>query len=176
MVAHLTSLDARTDIYVWFAVSSTIGMAVGLVVTGWTTYLLHERGYEWSQTYPFIFGMYAVMGLVKASLTLLLSPACEADSVPVMEDTSANSGLYGSGERTGLLGGRSSGARRPSTTKKQQPTSTVRRIRKTISLPTRISPESRPILLKLCVLFGMNAFATGMLPTTLMAVSDDSLD
>ena len=145
-------------------------MAFGLAAAGWTTWLLsHKFGWDWKTTYPVIFGIYAGIGLVKAFITLFLTEACETEYVPV-DETSGD--LSNPSERVTLLGTTQQHHHhnsRSHTTKKQQATSTIRRIRRTVSLPTRVAPESRPILLKLSLLFAINAFATGMLPTTLMA-------
>ena len=61
----------------------------------------------------------------------------------------------------------SDSGRRPSYTKPTRVTSTVHRIRKTVAI--KMSKESRGILIRLCILFAVNSFASGMLPVTLMS-------
>jgi len=43
----------------------------------------------------------------------------------------------------------------------------VKRIGGTVH--TKLTPEGRTILIKLCCLFALNSFASGMLPVTLMS-------
>ena len=134
-------------------------MACGLCLSGWTTYFLRKHfEWDWKETYPVIFGIYAVVGLMKACLTLLLTDRCEPDytspAEPHMAESEAAAPLM-------------SGNRRPSYTKSAKITGTLHKVKETVS--TKISRESRPILIKLCFLFAINSFAQGMLPVTLMS-------
>ena len=134
-------------------------MACGLCISGWTTWLLRKKyDWNWKETYPVIFGIYAVIGLIKACLTLLLSERCEPNyTLPAEGDIEQR-------EATAPL---MSNIRRTSYTKSTKATGAMHRIKETVS--TRISPESRPILIRLCFLFAINSFAQGMLPVTLMS-------
>ena len=135
-------------------------MASGLCISGWTTYILRTYfEWNWKKTYPVIFGIYAVIGLIKACLTLLLTERCEAD---YKQHAEANT-TEGENAAAPLMGH----TRHNSYSKAPKVTTTMRKIGNTASI--RLSPESRPILLKLCILFAVNSFATGMLPVTLMA-------
>lgn len=147
--------------YAWFAVTSTLGMASGLFTAGWLTSIQRTYlGYDWKECYPAVFGMYAVVGIVKVVLTLFLTERCEADYAPPQrryeeeEDTSARPLL-------------NDGDRRTSYTKAPEIRSGVRRISRSIT--TRVSRENRPILFRLCILLAVNSFASGMLPVTLMS-------
>ena len=160
-LAQLTPLEARTDVYAWFAVTSTIGMSLGLFITGWITYVLRTYGgINWKDTPPTIFGIYAIVGLLKAGLTFMLSDQCEAnyDRQTEMDiaERQASAPLMSSSDRRGSYS-------KPH----QRVTETVRRIGGTVK--TKLSPESRAILVKLCCLFAINSFASGMLPVTLMS-------
>lgn len=159
-LAQLTPIEARTDVYAWFAVTSTLGMAGGLCISGWITYILREYvGLDWKDGYPYIFGLYAIIGLVKASLTLLLTDRCEQDY-----DRQTEMDIAEQEASAPLM---SNGGRRTSYTKPAKVTATMRRLGGTVS--TKLSPESRPILIKLCCLFAINSFASGMIPVTLMS-------
>ena len=171
-------------------------MALGLFVTGMLTYA--QRTYlkiDWKQTYPAVFGMYAIIGIVKFLVTLLLTKNIEAKAAgqyswaattsmaEVDEEASSPS------EQTRpLLDG---SARRPSTTKQAKTTQTAsirsgsssqsrlqrpakpdsffRRLRTSLISPWKVSRSSLPILLRLSCLFALNAFASGMLPLTIMS-------
>ncbi|EXJ61986.1 hypothetical protein A1O7_02418 [Cladophialophora yegresii CBS 114405] len=195
ILAQLAPLEARTDIFAWFAVSSTLAMALGLFVTGWITYA--QRTYlkiDWKETYPPIFGMYAIIGLVKFLVTLLLSKNIEAKAAgqyswaaTTASMTEVDEEVASPSEQTRpLLDGtprRSSTAKQPNITR----TASIRsgsphsqpqrgrkdsffgRLRTSLSSPWKVSRSSLPILLRLSCLFGLNAFASGMLPLTVMS-------
>lgn len=138
-------------------------MATGLFVAGWLTYFQREwMGYEWTDTYPAIFGMYAVVGLIKTGLTLLLSDRCEADYRPgrvranLEEQENSSRPLLNASNRGRL-----------SYTKSSEVRERVRRIGSSVT--TKLSPESKRTLLRLGALFAINSFASGMLPVTLMS-------
>ncbi|KIY02375.1 uncharacterized protein Z520_02513 [Fonsecaea multimorphosa CBS 102226] len=186
ILAQLSPIEARTDIYAWFAVSSTLAMACGLFVTGWITYAQRTyMGRDWKETYPPVFGLYAMIGLVKLSITFLLSKNCEASAAaqyswaPTTTASAIDGGPSPSSEQTRpLLDGlprRSSIPKQANvrttarTTQQSQPDSFFRRLRRSLSSPWKVSRSSWPILLRLCFLFGLNAFASGMLPVTVMS-------
>ncbi|KAK3675920.1 hypothetical protein LTR78_004112 [Recurvomyces mirabilis] len=157
-LAQLTPLDARTDVYAWFAVTSTLGMSLGLCISGWITYALRTyAGWDWKRGYPVIFGLYAIIGAIKIILTFALSENCEQNydrqTEMDVEDQQASAPLMTEHNR------------RQSYTKPVA--ATIRRMSATVS--TKMSPESRKILIKLSILFAVNSFASGMLPVTLMS-------
>jgi Major Facilitator Superfamily len=134
-------------------------MASGLCISGWVTYILRKYfDWNWKDGYPVIFGIYAAIGLIKAGLTLLLTERCEPNYSPHIETDIAER------EATAPL---MSDGRRTSYTKPSKVTGAMRKIGETVT--TKISPESRPILIRLCFLFAINSFAQGMLPVTLMS-------
>jgi Major Facilitator Superfamily len=114
--------------------------------------------WDWKETYPVVFGFYAVIGLIKACLTLLLTERCEPNYTNPADADLAD------GETTEPL---MSNSRRMSYTKPPRATAAMRKIGDTVT--TKMSPESRRILIRLCLLFAVNSFATGMLPVTLMS-------
>lgn len=130
-------------------------MATGLSAAGWVTYVVRSIwDVKWSQAFPHVFWLYAIIGVLKAVLTLCLSSACEADHTPQAPTEEQPT--------TPLL----EQDRRPSMTKAA--VETVERVSR--PMRTKISKESRGILIKLCVLFFINAFASGTLPVTLMSM------
>lgn len=160
-MAQLTKVEARTDMYAWFAVTSTLGMSTGLFTAGWLTYLQRTYlEYDWKECYPAVFGMYALIGIVKVVLTLFLTDRCEADYTPSHR-------RYEEEEDMGARPLLNDGDRRRSYTKAPEIRSGVRRIGRSIT--TRVSRESRPILFRLCILLAVNSFASGMIPVTLMS-------
>lgn len=145
--------------YAWFAVTSTVGMACGLSTSGWISHILQKSyGWDWKEGYPVLFGLYAIIGLVKAFIFLLLTVRCEPDYIDQVEpgsgDQEAASPLLHSG-------------RRSSYTKPARVTETARRIQKTVT--PKMARESRGVLIRLCFLFALNSFAAGLLPVTVIA-------
>ncbi|KAJ9616368.1 hypothetical protein H2200_000086 [Cladophialophora chaetospira] len=198
ILAQLAPLEARTDIFAWFAVSSTLAMAWGLFVTGWITYA--QKTYlkiDWKETYPAVFGMYAIIGIAKFLVTLLLSKNIEAKAAGQYSWAATTTSMAEVDEETAnpaseqtrpLLNGdqrrssttkqtniaRTTSIRSGSSSSQTQPRpanndSVFRRIRTSLSSPWKVSRSSLPILLRLSLLFGLNAFASGMLPLTVMS-------
>ena len=110
-------------------------MASGLCFSGWITYILRKYvEWDWKETYPVVFGVYAVIGLIKAGLTLLLTERCEPN-----HSLHAEADITEQDASAPLM----SDNRRSSYTKTPQVKATMRKIGETVT--TRISPESRPI-------------------------------
>lgn len=174
ILAQLSPLEARTDVFAWFAVSSTVAMACGLFVTGILTWA--QRTYlnrDWKDTYQPIFGMYAAIGLIKFLVTLLLSNNCEASAASNYAwaaTTTVEEVPSPSSEESTLLSRRSSVTKQPRTAA-TDPTrqSLAHRFRKSLASPWKVSRSSLPILLRLSFLYALNAFAAGMVPLTLMS-------
>ncbi|KAK3691456.1 hypothetical protein LTR37_018653 [Vermiconidia calcicola] len=161
ILAQLTPVEARTDIYAWWAVTSTIGMACGLSVTGWINYILRNYyDWDWKEGYPVIFGVYAGIGLIKVAVTLLLTPRCEADYVSQTEADNIDH------ETTAPLLQRSTSTRK-SFNKSGRVKVATQLLRDSIGI--QVSKENRGNLIRLCVLFAINSFASGMLPVTVMS-------
>jgi hypothetical protein len=115
-----------------------------MVVSGWVIHYLKVQ-LEWSSidTYRTIFWAYAGIGLLKFILAFSLSKAVEAEKkvAPVVDPETAP-----------LLGGGS---------EDQEPKKKKNFI---LSKLPEISPESRIIVLNLCILFALDAFASGLAP------------
>lgn len=139
-------------------------MSTGLFTAGVMTQIMESwKGYDWktSARYPPIFMMYTIIGVIKAGLTFLLTDRCEPnyDRQTELDDEERD-------DATSPL--MSQNARRHSYNKSNNAVATtVRRVSSTVT--AKVSRESRPILFKLCFLFALNSFASGMLPVTLMS-------
>ncbi|KAK5998882.1 putative membrane protein [Cladobotryum mycophilum] len=150
VVAHLSEAASRSDIYAWYSLLGSAGSACGFMTCGWVVHhLSHDRHWELINAYRFIFVGYAVLGLVKFTLALLLSRAVEADDKSeLLSDDEAS-------EDAPLLSIRDD---EDIVLEVVEPEPTKRRF----SLLPDISKESYAILLKLCLLFGLDAFASGL--------------
>ncbi|KAK8911528.1 hypothetical protein ACHAPF_001571 [Botrytis cinerea] len=142
-LAQLTPSSNRSDIYAWYSLIGTAGQACGFVVSGWViNYLRNECGWTDVSTYRAVFWSYALFGFIKFLLSVGLSQAVEIErkDLPV-EDP----------EIAPLLG---NGAEEVVATKKGYFAS---------KLPD-ISKESKIVVLNLCLLMGLDSFASGLVP------------
>lgn len=142
-LAQLTPVANRSDIYAWYSLIGTAGLAFGLMVTGWLlNYMLGDLQYDATKAYRIVFWGYAVFGLLKLVLTLALSKAVEAEKkvVPIQDPETAP--LLGDGAED------------------QEPKKTSWLLAKMPSF----NPESRVIVFNLCVLFMLDAFGSGLAP------------
>jgi hypothetical protein len=121
-----------------------------MAATGWViTYMLEDLGWPKIDVYRAVFWGYAVFGIIKLILTLALSKACEAEK-------KQPAGPASDPETAPLL---RDGAQEP---KKK---STFR------SLLPEISADSRIIVFNLCLLFALDAFASGLAPLYVFNIS-----
>nr|OQO25337.1 hypothetical protein B0A51_06699 [Rachicladosporium sp. CCFEE 5018] len=148
-LAHLTDAKTRSDVFAFYVVVGTLGAAAGSLTCGWLTQSLISAGWTEVSSYRVVFWVYAIAGLTKAGITLLLSEACEA---PKPTAVSADGG----DEQQAFL------PTQPTTPATPPP-------KKSTSLLAQISPSSRLILLKLCGLFFFDSLASGMVPNSLVA-------
>jgi hypothetical protein len=138
-LAHLTPPAIRSDIFAWYSLIGTAGTAFGMMTCGWVVHTLqYSKGFSAIRAYRIIFFAYAVIGFIKFLLACSLSKKCEAEKKIAAEQDS---------ETTPLLGGNGPKAKKPS-----------------MSLLPSISKESRIIVINLCILFALDAFASGLAP------------
>lgn len=145
-IAHLTPAADRSGVLAWYTLSGTAGVALGTIASGWVVRVLQVK-YRWETipAYRVIWTAYAVMGLVKFSLCLLLSKKCEADPEPVPVPAADD-------ERRPLLanGGHEQEVKKDSVGSKLR------------NLIPRFSQETRSLIFKLGLLFAMDSLASGL--------------
>jgi len=140
-LAQLTPAANRGDIYAWYSLIGTAGTAFGMMLSGWLIHFLREElGRGTIETYRTIFWGYAACGVIKLLLSIALSKKVELQpkKTTPMETP----------ETAPLLGDDAVEVE-PKKEKKWMP---------------QISPESRVIVLNLCLLFGLDSFASGLVP------------
>ena len=115
---------------------------------GWVVHTLQaSNGWSDVRAYRIIFFAYAVIGLVKFLLAISLSRNCEVDKEPTPARDLETEPLLGD-----------NGAKKPKPSR---------------SLLPSISKESRTIVFNLCILFALDAFASGLAPLyVLLPLSD----
>lgn len=107
---------------------------------GWIiTFLRDEKHFGSVKAYRIIYFAYAVVGVVKLCLALMLSAECEVQTQPKTADPTETAPLLGDG------------APREDAKKRWR-------------LLPDISKESRVVLVQLCILFAFDNFASGLAP------------
>ncbi|KAI4215412.1 MAG: hypothetical protein LQ351_002312 [Letrouitia transgressa] len=164
---QLSPTDIRSDIFAWYILLGNAGTACGTIVCGSIVQKLQSLP-NWTpiKAYRMIFSIYALLGVLKLIVSLLLSPRCEPETKQgehyeavemnevdveslIFSDTDENSAQPSSNPKTGTT------------------LSTSDAIAKSSVLPS-ISPTSLAILLKLCLLFAVDSFASGLVPLSWM--------
>ncbi|EXJ71036.1 uncharacterized protein A1O5_06029 [Cladophialophora psammophila CBS 110553] len=166
ILAQLTDKDQRSDIFAWYTLFGTLGAALGTLSCGFMVQILQGRE-SWTAAgaYRVVFGVYALLGLVKLILTLMLSESVELErpkqvyqEVPIeLEDE----GLLSDSSDEETLEPRSS---KQTTARTSVPPSppTPPLLSRLRSLLPYISPTSRMILVRLLFLFFLDSFASGL--------------
>ncbi len=157
-LAQLTPTALRSDVFAWYTLLGNAGTAFGTIVCGWLVQnLLSLESWTDTSAYRSIFWIYALLGLVKLGLSLMLSEACEPEAKkeerqdPVELDSAEAEGLLSDDEEDDV-------AAKP----KRSPNVPNRKVKK--SIWPEISPASRGILLRLCMLFAVDSLASGLVP------------
>jgi MFS family permease len=139
-LAHLTASEHRSDIFAWYSLIGTGGTALGFITSGWVTNtLINSKEWDTVRAYRVVYYAYTVIGLIKFTLTLMLSSDCEAEKQPSTANTTESDPLLGTNNK------------KP---KKKSP----------LALVPKLSKESKTILLELCLLFAFDNFASGLAP------------
>lgn len=139
--------------------SGTAGAALGTITFGWIVHGLQSH-FAWSavNSYRLVFWVYALLGLVKLALSLILSPDCEVKrSTPKEGNTDQQEPLL---TESGDVDG--SENIQPS---ESLPTPKPRRNWLTTLLP-EMSTHTASLLVKLCLLFGIDSLASGAASTS----------
>ncbi|PFH59046.1 hypothetical protein XA68_12884 [Ophiocordyceps unilateralis] len=133
-LSQLTPAEARADVFAWYNLTGTVGIALGMVVSGWLVSAAEMREQlSRSDAYRVVFFLYAAVGFTMLLMTLSLSDKCE-----VQDDESVSE------EETPLLRGPG-----------------LNHLKKGSLLP-RFGPDRRRLCVTLALLFGLDAFATSL--------------
>jgi hypothetical protein len=112
-----------------------------MIISGWTIhYLRKELHWDTLKVYRAVFWGYAAFGVLKLILSLALSKAVEAEKKTTPPPYTETAPLLGDAAED------------------DEPKSKFR------SLLPNISAESKVIVLNLCLLFALDAFASGLAP------------
>lgn len=156
-MAQLTPSAIRSDIFAWYMLVGTAGSAGGMILCGWIVEELKSvSGWPETKAYRLIFGLYALLGIVKFILSLMLSDACEPETEKPPHHSEVQLNTM---EAEGLLSDDDS-----EQVETSRPEITAAPNVKKRSIWPHISPSSRSILIKLSFLFAFDSFASGLTP------------
>ncbi|TKA70890.1 hypothetical protein B0A55_08100 [Friedmanniomyces simplex] len=158
-IAHLSDANTRSDIFAWYVVFGTLGTAGGALACGWVTQGLQAAGWSELAAFRLVFWIYAAIGLVKAGISLYLSPACEAQQAAAKPEEDPE-GIDLQEQQPFLADGNSAAPAAAPPKPKPPP--------KKYGITT-LSPKSRATLIRLCALFFFDSLASGMVPNSLIA-------
>ena len=156
-MAQLTPSAIRSDIFAWYMLVGTAGSAGGMILCGWIVEELKSvSGWQETRAYRLIFGIYALLGIVKLILSLMLSDACEPETEKPPHHPDVQLDAL---EAEGLL---SDDDNEQADSSRPELIGALNVQKK--SLWPQISPSSRSILIKLSILFAIDSFASGLTP------------
>lgn len=159
-LAHLTPSADRNDVYAWYALLGSLGTACGMMTCGWVVqYLQSARGWEEAQSYRVVFIGYAALGTVKFCISYSLGEGIEVEAVP-RKGVSVRDEPADEAECAMLL---------PESEDEVETEHNQKGKWTFSSLLPDISPESRSIVVNLCILLGLDAFAAGLVATCVHA-------
>jgi len=156
-LAHLVPEAQRSDVFTWYVVLAVLGTSSGLLAGGQIVDGLQALdGWTELDAYRAIFWTYTGVGCVKAIMILFLSRACdhghEKRSQEEQHRVAENEPLLGGNDAQSALGEADSV---PKESTRWNPIS-------------RLSQETRWILLKLCSIFFLDSLGSGMVPFSLI--------
>ncbi|TVY85029.1 putative membrane protein [Lachnellula suecica] len=141
-LAHLTPAANRGDIYAWYSLIGTAGTAGGMVSSGWVIqYMRSKLDWDVIKAYRAVFWGYAAFGILKFLLSIALSKHVEAEKKHIPAEDPETAPLLGDGAE------------------EAEPQKSYFKL-----LLPEISAESRVIVANLCILFALDAFASGLAP------------
>ncbi|KAK5994907.1 putative membrane protein [Cladobotryum mycophilum] len=171
-LSHLTTSLTRADVLSWYVTTSTLGSAVGTEFSGKVVNLLKKRqGTSNTQAYHLMFWIYIIMGALSMAFSFLISQRSEITAVPEKadnprsagmeplleeeEDSSEYESINESTRRVTPLEDNRHGSNPP-------PSGSWWRNLLSLNRFARISPDSRPVVVKLWILLTIDSLADGM--------------
>ncbi|RMZ80506.1 hypothetical protein DV737_g2961, partial [Chaetothyriales sp. CBS 132003] len=158
-LAHLIPKDDRTSILAWYHMCGFAGSSLGILVCGWAVRSLQfNLGWTPLESYRVVFYVYTALGLIKLFLSLCLSSACEPEKKLQYPAPPAQNEPD---ETRPLLAEDDGGPKKSSQL-------TSKQLIRFKSILPQLTPESLSIICKLCLLFCIDSFASGLVPMSWM--------
>jgi MFS family permease len=167
-ISHLTTAATRSDVLAWYVTTATFGSSVGSELCGrLVEHLAGLDGWALKDAYHAVFWAYTAAGLANMGLVMLLSRKCEADSGapdpaygPLLSDSESE-------DEDNFVG---IGPESPVKLREAKSTPPAPSPRAGVfgGFFSKISPESRSIMLRLSALFAVDSLGGGMAPWSFM--------
>ncbi|KAH6657076.1 major facilitator superfamily domain-containing protein [Truncatella angustata] len=156
ILSQLTTPSTRSDVLAWYVTISTVGSSLGSEASGRIIRTLEVKdGWTTVDAYHAIFWVYAVMGIVNALLTLLMTEACELEDEKDYVQVPQSEGQS--------VGTQQSQLAAPETVQAQR-NWFIRSINWLSSRLAQISAPTRSVMYKLWFLLAVDSLADGMVP------------
>ncbi|KAH8819882.1 major facilitator superfamily domain-containing protein [Xylogone sp. PMI_703] len=159
ILAQLTPKEQRSDIFAWYALTGSVGAAMGKFVIGWVVQRFLYLGWEEKQAYRATFGIYAGLGILELMFVLGLSARVELNNAEKLDTAECEALLAPDEEgeidnpvREALSG---TAAERP-----------VESIRRKWRLLPGVKKESYRHVSRFCLLFAIDSLASGLVPAS----------
>jgi len=131
------------------------GTAFGIMTTGWSVEQLQKSaGFTDIEAYRSVFYCYTVLGLAKFALSVVLSHKVEVELKPPPSPDQARTQLMQDYDEDREGEHENDGENAPKNAGQKKKKSWI----------PAISPASRIVVINLCILFGMDSFASGLAP------------
>ena len=161
-LSQLSPAAIRSDIFAWYVLLGNAGTACGMVTCGWLVQWLQTLdGWTAIPAHRVVFAIYALLGIVKLILAMMLSDRCESEppeqeyqKVTELNDIEIESLSSRDKDDDDITQDQSA--------PKPNPRPLLPLPKKNYASFPSISPTSRTILLKLSVLFSFDSFASGI--------------
>ena len=152
MLANLVSGPKMSDVFAWYVVSGTAGVSFGTFSAGWMMKgIRYIANLSELQAYRCVFGSYTVIGMAKFWISTRLSEKLELSASKKAERHSSIQDV----ERQNVLSTKRDSIRSDSDDSKKKS-----RLARVVSLD--ISSSTWTILWKLCLMFTLDSFASGL--------------
>ncbi|KAL8915942.1 MAG: hypothetical protein Q9172_006551 [Xanthocarpia lactea] len=160
-LSQLSPAAIRSDIFAWYVLLGNAGTACGMVTCGWLVQWLQTLdGWTAIPAHRVIFVIYALLGIVKLILAIMLSDRCESE--PPQQEYQKVTELNDIEIESLLSRDDDDDITQDQPAPKLNPKPLLPLPKKNYALFPSISPTSRTILLKLSVLFSFDSFASGI--------------
>ena len=149
MLASLSLNHDMSDIFAWHIVAGTLGVSFGTFSAGWIMVALQKLlGWTEQRSYRGIFVLYTIIGLMKLVVAMVLSDASELQKENDERDPADQDEAQAMLQSEATVPAASPGI------------SASKRIVQVFIPP--LSPSTWSILWKLCILFAVDSFASGL--------------
>ncbi|ORX39700.1 major facilitator superfamily domain-containing protein [Kockovaella imperatae] len=154
-LATLIPKEHRSTIFAWYGLFSAFSASLGSLTAGHITQYLQNEAF-WSEidSYRFVFAMYAMWGIIKGGLTLLLSDRCEVDGASAQQKANPpgeENSRDGTADQVPLLERGENG--QPAPIPKEPPRNAL-----------GLTQETKEKVITLGLLFGLDNTASGLVP------------